>query len=348
MIGPLDADPRRAERIGRYTYLVRDGDGALARLVVASGERSAAARLRLARASVLRRLEGHTLVARHFPAFRREGPVHVDGAAVFGVVTDYLPGRDLTALAADANAASLFEPVGREIGALLHELHAVDVQRVVEATALCTRDEWTAHIQHWVEELAGRLGSCPDDVVVGRCSAASVKPLLPAATEVTAAALATRRDELWRPSVIHGDLHGGNLLAERASGCWRLSGVIDERLRAGDGLFDLAALMNWAYEVLPASTYEPFCVSLLVGYGAVPDAAARLLAAYQIERSLGRLAYYLPLPREQRRTVDPTHVRALHRHLDVLRRVSDAGECGAVLMADRTSEGNEHAGRDRD
>ena len=316
-------------RIGRYTYVVGTGGTAAARLVLAEGPRAEEAWGRLARSAALRRLvDPATPLGRTLGGLHHEGPVEVDGQTVRGVAFDFLPGSDLTALArsgADGVAAVL--SVAGELGGILADLHAVDAAAL--GVALPRSDAFGRHIRYWISRMAGMLRPVDPSVEVGGLAARSFTGLLDDLEAAVEELMATGFGSPFTPALLHNDAHGGNVLAAASpAGDWRVTGILDERLREGDGLFDVGALMDWALEIFDVAAYRDFCRRLLAGWAAdglaTADARARA-TLYHVERSLGRLAYYFPLPEAERNVFPPVHVASLDRHVALLDRVVSGG-----------------------
>jgi aminoglycoside phosphotransferase (APT) family kinase protein len=277
------------------------------------------------------------LVGRSHPLARALGRVHydgtvvVDGVAYYGAIFDFQPGRDLTSMAQVGALGR--DPVGvatlaADIGSSLAALHAIrPVQLGVPVPGGDRGAEpWAGHIRHWIGVLARMSQSAPPQVSVGGVVSRDVHAVL--------RHLAKRVDALHAAgfgrfdlALIHNDAHGGNFLGS-GGGRVRLTGMVDERLRCGDGLFDLAALTDWAIEVFPWEACGSFTEALVKGYGRedLGGAAMSRLWIYHVERSLGRLAYYLPEPPEERSRLVAAHRPQLSRHLRLLECVvSDEG-----------------------
>jgi hypothetical protein len=327
-------------RLGRYSFRLADEpDGRPTRLVLASGPRGVQGAARLRRSVALRRLVGRSHpLARALGRVHYDGTVMVDGLAYYGAILDFHPGRDLTfmALAGDLGR----DPVGvstlaTDIGSSLAVLHAIRPGQlgvpVPGGDPGGGTESWVGHIRHWIGVLARMSQSAPPQVSVGEVVSKDVHAVL--------RHLAKRVDALQAAgfgrfdlALLHNDAHGGNFLG---GGCGpvRLTGVVDERLRGGDGLFDIAALADWAIEVLPWEACGSFTESLVKGYGRedLDDAAMSRLWIYHVERSLGRLAYYLPEPPEERSRLVAAHRPQLSRHLRLLESV--VSEEGARVPA---------------
>ncbi len=83
-----------------------------------------------------------------------------------------------------------------------------------------------------------------------------------------------------QPVICHDDLNPANILVDKRSGGWQLTGIVDvENARAADPLMDVAKagyyLFSSMVERLPRS---PF----IRGYGGLPDHAQELIPVYRI------------------------------------------------------------------
>jgi hypothetical protein len=302
------------ELLGRYTYLIPEQqDRPPLKLICADGPRALQAEERNKRSNMLRTaIQDNAMLKNLFPSVRYIGDCTIDGRNIPGLITEFADGYDLFQILKDSE----------DLGAALAELHIINPYELEFANVKTEgpfQKNWLNHMLFWVQRLTKELSEVEPTVLMGQCSIGEVQKLIGKLEDVVNKC-SSYFEFLTTPSVIHNDAHGGNFVAINQNGVWRLNGIIDERLRGGDRLFDVASLFDWSFEVFDDESHRKFSETFSLAYSnkSISTEEIYRLMLYIIERSVGRLDFYLTMPAQDREKVDSKSVSRLHRHIELL------------------------------
>jgi aminoglycoside phosphotransferase (APT) family kinase protein len=164
------------------------------------------------------------------------------------------------------------EPVYREMGGLLAEVHRITAARWgYVATGIV--DAKPSNTAYMLDQFGRRLATFRD---------LGGDPALAGAVERHVARHAELFAECRRPVLCHNDFHDGNVLVARDGGAWRVAGCLDvENAVVADPLLDLA---RTDYHALRDD--EAKRRAFLDGYGPLPPGWERRVALYRLHHAL--------------------------------------------------------------
>ncbi|MBS2552420.1 phosphotransferase [Catenulispora sp. NL8] len=238
---------------------------------------------------------------------------------------EYLPGSDLNqSMAAECVSERSVYQVGHACGTAVARLHLAGMSVVQAKGSAVLRQAgrlWSARLLAQSDKAASLLAAAGS---VGDFESEAVER----AKRVVEAVRSWIEDGSARfaagcSTVVHGDLHGGNVVIHRPSSSSEPAMVfIDEQLTTGDGWFDVASLSSWAFEVLAEPRRAAYVTGLFDGYTAMLGGTApanRVIIRYLALLSVCRLAYFA---RNRPQWQSPHGPGLLHRHLILLERIA--------------------------
>lgn len=325
-------------RIGRYSYLTAQWHrGETCKLIIGNGAHEPTHRSQQ-RANALRGAVPNSSLP-ELPEVLYFGDCLVDDIRKHCLIRPFVPGLSLTDYASrleSGQESGELSALGRQIGGALqafHSLSAADAPWCGRARPPVT--DWISQTSDNVRRTLGLIEQAPSDGSRARLSRGElerIRALLPNTAAPTGSACDSR--------LVHGDLHGGNLIVDQQGDEWSLAAIIDEGLPAGDVQYDLVTLINWSAEVLSPRDRDLFCSALVEAYPSHQDFTANyptVARLYHLDRSLGRLAYFLPAAGLDG-WMDRFGSHRLNRHLDLIRSLLEPGvsRAGANLLPIRT------------
>ncbi|MFF1816185.1 phosphotransferase family protein [Kribbella sp. NPDC058245] len=312
-------------RIGRYSYLTTQWHGAeTCKLILGNGAQEPTHRSQQ-RADALRGAVPNSFLP-ELPEVLYFGDCLVDGARRHCLIRPFVPGLSLTDYVSKLECGQVsgdLAALGRQIGTALqvfHSLSAADASWCGQARPPIA--DWIRQTADNVRHTLGLIEQAPSGRSHTRLSRGElerIRALLPDAAVATECTSGSR--------LVHGDLHGGNLIVDQQGAEWSLAAIIDEGLSAGDPQYDLVTLISWSTEVLTPRDRDLFCSALVEAYPSHHDFTANhpgVAQLYHLDRSLGRLAYFLPTAGLDG-WMDGFGSHRLDRHLDLIRSLLEPG-----------------------